>query len=91
MKCHNVHHVLYLEPIANNPYPGQWPDPPAPGKIDGKDEYFIESILDSHIYRCKLQYVVKWIGYNMPDWEPTKLYSESEVVYLFHNKYTDKP
>jgi hypothetical protein len=91
MKCHNVHHVSLLEPAANDPYPGQRPDPPPPVEIDGEDEYFIESILDSWIHCHKLQYLVKWIGYDMPDWEPAELHSESEAVDRFHEKYPDKP
>jgi hypothetical protein len=68
--CDNVHYVLLLESVAHDLYPGQWPDPPPPVEIDGEDEYFIEEILDSQICRCKLQYLDKWIGYNMPEWEP---------------------
>jgi hypothetical protein len=66
MKCHNVYYVSLLELAANDLYPGQWRDPPLPVEIDDKDEYFIEAILDSQIYHCKLQYLVNWIGYDMP-------------------------
>jgi hypothetical protein len=59
MNCDNVYHVSLLEPAANDPYPGQQPDPPPPVEIDGEDEYFIESMLDSGIHRRKLQYLVK--------------------------------
>jgi hypothetical protein len=91
MKCHNVHHVSLLEPAAHDLYPGQWPNPPPLVEIDGEDEYFIEAILDSWIHRHKLQYLVKWIGYDMPDWEPTELHSKSKAVDRFHEKYPDKP
>jgi hypothetical protein len=80
MKYHNVHHISLLEPAAYDPYPGQQPNPPPLVEIDGEDEYFIEAILDSWIHRCKLQYLVKWISYDMPDWEPAELHSESEAV-----------
>jgi hypothetical protein len=80
-----------LEPTANKPYPGQWSDPPLLVEIDGEDEYFIEAILDSRIHRCNLQYLVKWIGYNIPDWELAELHSESEAVDRFHERYPDKP
>jgi hypothetical protein len=90
MKCHNVHHVSLLEPAANDPYPGQWPDPQPLVEIDGEDEYIIKSILDSQIYRYKLQYLVKWISYNMPNWEPAELHSKSEAVDQFHEKYPDE-
>jgi hypothetical protein len=66
MKYHNVHHVLLLEPAANDLYPGQLPEPPPLVAIDGEDEYLIEEILDSRMHRHKLQYLVKWIGYDMP-------------------------
>jgi hypothetical protein len=84
MKWHNIHHQSLLEPAANDLYPGQRPDAPLPVDIDGKDEYLIEAILDSRIHSCKLQYLVKWIGYDMPGWEPAECHSESEAVDRFH-------
>jgi hypothetical protein len=65
IKCHNAHHVLLLEPVANDLYLGQWPNPPPLVEIDGQDEYFVEAILDSQMNRCKLQYLVKWISYDI--------------------------
>jgi hypothetical protein len=59
--------------------------------MDSEDKYFIEAILDSQIYYDKLQYLVKWIGYDRPDWEPAKLHSESKAVNRFHEKYSGKP
>jgi hypothetical protein len=47
MKCHNVFHILLLEPAADDGYPGQNMEPLPLVEIDGKDEYFIEAILDS--------------------------------------------
>jgi hypothetical protein len=47
MKCHNVFHVLLLEPTAHDAYPGQNMEPPPIVEINGKDEYFVEAILDS--------------------------------------------
>jgi hypothetical protein len=91
MKCYNIHHVLLLEPAANHPYPGQQPDPPPPVEIDSEDEYFIEAILNSRIHCCKLQYLVKGIGYDMPDWEPGELHSKSKAVDRFHDQYPNKP
>jgi hypothetical protein len=90
MKCHNIHHISLLEPAGNDLYPGQCPNTPPPFEIDGEEEYFIEAILDSRIHRRKLQYLVKWIGYDMPDWEPAKLHSQSEAVDRFHEKYPNK-
>jgi hypothetical protein len=91
MKCHNVSHVLVLEPDTNDAYPGQNMEPLPPVEIDGKDEYFIEAILNCRIHRQKLQYQIKWVGYDLPDWEPAKLQSKSKAVDTFHEKYPDKP
>jgi hypothetical protein len=91
IKYHNVYHISLFEPVAHNPYPGQWTNLLPLVEIDHKDEYFIEAILDSWIHHCKLQYLVKWIGYDMPEWEPAELHSKSEAVDQFHEKYPDKP
>jgi hypothetical protein len=47
MKCHNVFHVLLLELATDDAYPRQNTEPLPLVEIDGKDEYFIEAILDS--------------------------------------------
>jgi hypothetical protein len=91
MKCHNVFHVSLSEPATDNTYPRQNTEPPPPVEIDSEDEYFIEAVLDSRIHRRKLQYLIKWVSYDLPDWEPTELHSESEAVDTFHEKYPDKP
>jgi hypothetical protein len=66
-------------------------EPLPPVKIEGKDKYFIEAILNSRVHRWKLQYLVEWLGYNQPDWEPTKLDSKYEAIDTSHEKYTGKP
>jgi hypothetical protein len=91
MKCHNVFHVSLLEPTADDAYPRQNTEPPPPVEIDREDKYFIEAVLDSRIHRRKLQYLIKCVGYDFPDWEPAELHSESEAVDTFHEKYPDKP
>jgi hypothetical protein len=91
MKCHNVFHVSLLEPAADDAYPGQNTEPPPTVEINGEDEYFIEAVLDSRIHRRKLQYLIKWVGYDLPDWEPAELHSESKAVDTFYEKYPDKP
>jgi hypothetical protein len=91
MKCHNVFHISLLEPAADDAYPRQNTEPLPPVEIDGKDEYFIEAVLNSQIHRQGLWYLIKWVGYNLPDWEPAELHSETEAVDTFDEKYPDKP
>jgi hypothetical protein len=90
MKCHNVFYISLLEPATDDAYPGQNMEPLPPVEIDGKDEYFIEAVLNSRIHGRKLQYLIKWVSYDLPDWEPTKFHSKSEAIDTFYEKYPDK-
>jgi hypothetical protein len=91
IKCHNVFHILLLEPTADDTYHRQNKEPLPPVEIHGEDKYFIEAILDSRIHRRNLQCLIKWVGYDVPDWEPGELHSESEAVDTFYEKYRNKP
>jgi hypothetical protein len=90
MKYHNVLHVSLLEPTTNDTYPGQNMEPLPQVEIDGQDEYFIKAILDSQIHRQKLQYLIKWVSYDLPDWEPSEFHSKSKAMDTFHETYYDK-
>ena len=59
MKVHNVFHVLLLEPVASDPFPGQI-IPPAPlEEVDEEEEWEVTEVLDSWLFRRRLQYLVK--------------------------------
>jgi hypothetical protein len=96
---HPVFHVSMLEPSAPNKFPNRTNTPPPPVIIDGDTEFEISEILDSKIdkrRKCKLQYLVKWAGYEGTDeetsWIPaSELGHASEVVTDFHLAYPDKP
>jgi len=90
MQVHPVFHVSLLEPTAQDPLPGQRQPPPPPVEIDGEQEWFVDSILDSWIYRPRLQYLVKWTGFDHPNWEPAENVNELEVVTRFHEQYPRK-
>lgn len=95
MACHDVFHVSRLRLCPQDPYPGQSIPPPPPVIVDGEEEFFIEEILDSrHHGRGKgrrLQYLVKWLGYDQPSWEPAEYLERAEAVDRFHSTYPDKP
>jgi hypothetical protein len=91
MKVHPVFHVSLLEPAANDPMPGQQREPPPPVVVDGEDEYHVEEILDSKMVRRRLRYLVKWTGYDQPDWEPAENVNGLAAVDEFHEKYPGKP
>jgi hypothetical protein len=39
----------------------------------------------------KLEYLVKWTGYDQPLWEPAENVNELEAVDRFHKQYPGKP
>jgi transposase InsO family protein len=91
MQVHPVFHVSLLEPAAQDPLPGQRQPPPPPVEIDGEQEWFVDSILDSRMYRRRLQYLVKWTGFDQTNWEPAENVDELEAVTRFHERYPQKP
>ena len=64
MKIHPVFYVGFLQPVPQSTIPGRtFPEPP-PILVDNEEEFEVENILDSRIYRGRLQYLVKWKGYS---------------------------
>ena len=88
---HPVQHVSLLDPFDNDPLPGQQNPPPAPVIMDDNEEWHVEEILDSRIYPRRLQYLVKWIGFDRLDWEPAKGVNKLEAVDRFDQRYPKKP
>jgi hypothetical protein len=93
MRVHCVFDVSLLDPAADDPYPGQRLDPPPPVETDGEQQWFVDRILDSRLYgrHRKLQYLVKWTGYDRPKWEPAEDVNGLEAVDRFQAAYPDKP
>jgi hypothetical protein len=61
-RVHNVFHVSMLEPHPNDLIPNQIATPPPPVKIDGELQYEVKEIVDSRLFRGRLQYRVEWLG-----------------------------
>ena len=91
MKVHPVFHVSLLDPARDDPLPGQQIPPPPPVIVDGEKEHEVEEILDSRVRRRRLQYLVKWTGYDDPTWEPQEYLEDVHAVDVFHAQYPDKP
>jgi hypothetical protein len=60
MDTHPMFHVSLLEPVRNDPLPGQGMPAPEPIIVEGEPEYEVEEVLDSHTFRRQLQYLIKW-------------------------------
>ena len=60
--------------------------------MDGEEEWEVETIMDSRLHYNRLQYLVKWKGYDAPTWQPaTDLEHSSDLVRQFHQLWPDRP
>jgi hypothetical protein len=82
--------VVKLSIAHPDPIPGRRPAPPPPTTlVDGEDEYEVEAILDSRMRYNRLEYLVKWKGYDDSNnqWEEhTQLHAKSKIA-QFHRKH----
>jgi hypothetical protein len=76
---------------VEDPLVGQVVLPPPPVEVDGEEEYQVQSVEDSRIYRSQLQYLIRWAGYNSLTWQPAKFVDRVKAVEKFHQQYQGKP
>ena len=83
-RLHPVFNVVKLTAAPPDPIPGRHPQPPPPPEvIDGEDEYLVEKILDSKMFRGRLKFKIKWEGYGPEhdSWEyATEVYAPERVA-----------
>ena len=91
MKVHPVFHVSLFEPAFSDPIPGQRNPPPPTIIVDGKEEWLVEKIVSSRIRHRKLQYLVKWIGYDELTWERVDSFTNTNFVEQFHLDHPEDP
>lgn len=93
-RLHPVFNVVKLSPAPDDPIPGRRASPPPPPVIvNNRPEYEVEKILDSRLFRHKLQYKVKWKGYGIEDisWEPAKNVHAPALAKDFHRSHPEAP
>ena len=92
---HPVFNEVLLSPFKEPQYESQRaPIPPPPVLVDDVEEYEVEEILDSKMYRGKLKYLVHWKGYPKEErtWEPeSNLTHADELIKEFHRKKPSAP
>jgi hypothetical protein len=94
VKVHPVFHVELFEKHKPDLIPGRTPKPLPPVIVEGEEEYVVESIIDSRLFRGKLQYLVHWQNYPISHrtWELAEnVENAPELVVQFHRSHPKKP
>ncbi|QRW08917.1 Transposon Tf2-1 polyprotein [Ceratobasidium sp. AG-Ba] len=88
LKIHPVFPVALLSLKRDDPYERDPPQPPPEVTPEGDIEYEVEQVQDSRRHRGKIQYYVKWLGYNEWTWEPYEhLTNAPELIADFHRRH----
>jgi hypothetical protein len=87
---HPVFPTVKLSPALPDPIIGRRPAlPPPTTLVDGEEEYEVEAILDSRMRYNRLEYLLKFNGYDEShnQWEVhTHVHAKPKIA-LFHRKY----
>jgi hypothetical protein len=59
--------------------------------IEAIEKYAVEEVLNSRVHRKEPQYLIQWIGYPHPSWEPAEYHRKTSAITTFHEKYPAKP
>ena len=95
-RLHPVFHMDKLYPYRGNLVNGLLPEEPEPVYLEDEDEpeYEVETLLDSRIRWRRLEYLVRWKGYDAghDSWEPiTNLQNAKRKIIAFHKKHPNAP
>ena len=62
---HSVFPVIKLLPVPLDPFPSHHQTPPPdPIIVDDVEHFELDEVLDSRVHYCRVEYLVKWKGYN---------------------------
>ncbi|KAL5504680.1 hypothetical protein ACEPAH_7343 [Sanghuangporus vaninii] len=93
-QVHPVFNEVLLKPAVEPSFESQQkPPPPPPVLVDDEEEYEVEEILDSRLHRGKLQFLIKWVGYDEATWQPESDVGDNakEAVDEFYRKHPGAP
>jgi hypothetical protein len=85
-----VQRISRLSKTSEDLLPGQIEDTTPPVIMDAEEEYKVQHIEDSQIFRCKLQSLVKQKGYIEHSWEPSVNIYRLKAIDNFHAEQPGK-
>ncbi len=93
MKIHNVFHPNLLQKALTDLMTNQVNKPPPLVIINNEEDWEVEDILDVRSHQGKLQYRVKWVGWDEDrEWyNATGFENSPEIIEDFHSRYPNKP
>jgi hypothetical protein len=94
MKVHPVFHTSKMIPHHKDEIGNRTSTKPDSVEVEGQPEWEVEEIINSQVFCCKVQYLVKWVGYNDSEnsWEPLhNLNHAIESLEDFHNLHPSAP
>jgi hypothetical protein len=93
-QLHPVFPVIKLTPAPPDLIAGRCPKPPPPPVlVEGEQEWEVEEVMDSRLFRGKLQYLVRWKGYGIEEasWEPRTNVHAPQLTAKFHKEHPGAP
>jgi transposase InsO family protein len=93
MRMNDVFHADRLRRASTDALPGQIEPMEEPIEVDGHPEWPVQEILDSRLYRGRLQYKAAWVAHDPdPTWYNARGFiGAPHKVRDFHKAYPDKP
>jgi hypothetical protein len=95
LRLHPVFHIVKLMPTPADPIEGQrtQPAPPPPEIVGGEERYEVEEIIDSRMRGRRLQYLVRWKGYEREEnsWISEGDLDAPNLIADFHGAHPTAP
>ena len=91
---HPVFNEVLLKQYDVPAFKSQVKDPPPPPDIiNDEEEYEVEEVVNSRLHCGKLQFLVKWKGYDEKTWEPhdNLVPNANDVIKDFYKKHPGAP
>jgi hypothetical protein len=86
LRIHPIIHVSEIEPYYEDTFRRNQPSPPV--IVNNEEEYEVEKILGKRTYYGKIQYLIKWKGYEISEssWESESNLNFPELLKYFNSR-----